>query len=104
VADVEKVPAAKTASRPNSRNWEDRKYPDDERIVYSNPSSVCIRAVTFMNGATVLGTGSLASGSATFEISTLKVGETPITAAYDGDTNFSSSTSNVVRQEVKKAN
>jgi hypothetical protein len=60
--------------------------------------------VTFMDGATVLGTGSLASGSATFEILTLKVGETPITAAYDGDANFSASTSNVVRQGVKKAN
>jgi large repetitive protein len=60
--------------------------------------------VMFMDGATVLGRASLASGSATFEISTLKVGETSITAAYDGDTNFSAGTSNVVRQAVKKAN
>ena len=58
--------------------------------------------VTFMNGATALGTGSLRSGSATFKISTLKVGETPITAAYGGDSNFSASTSNVVKQRVKK--
>jgi hypothetical protein len=60
--------------------------------------------VAFMNGKTILGTGSLANRSATFKISTLKVGETPITAAYGGDSNFSASTSNVVKQRVKAAN
>jgi hypothetical protein len=59
--------------------------------------------VKFMDGATILGTGSLGGGSTTLTISILKVGETPVMAAYGGDSNFSASTSNIVRQRVKEA-
>jgi len=52
--------------------------------------------VTFLDGATPLGTGTLnASGVATFTTSTLSAASHSITAAYGGDANFSSLTSSV---------
>ena len=59
--------------------------------------------VTFMKGKTVLGTGALRGGSASFTTSTLQVGNNPITAVYGGDSNFVSSTSKAVKQVVNKA-
>src|ERR1700675_318852 len=58
--------------------------------------------VTFMKGTTVLGTGSLSGGSASFTTSTLKTGTYSITAAYGGDANFAASKSKVT-QIVSKA-
>jgi len=58
--------------------------------------------VTFMEGTTQLGTGTLTSGSAGFMTSTLPVGASTITAVYGGDLNFGPSTSNTVKQVVKK--
>ena len=43
--------------------------------------------VTFTDGTTVLGTGALSSGSATYSTSTLVVGLHSITASYSGDAN-----------------
>ena len=58
--------------------------------------------VSFKSGTTVLGTGNLSGGTATFSDSTLKAGATTsITAVYPGDTNFLTSTSNVVKQVVE---
>jgi len=63
--------------------------------------------VSFYDGATLLGTGTLSkvSGSfiATFATSTLSVGTHSITAAYSGDANYSSSTSAVLSQVVNQA-
>jgi uncharacterized repeat protein (TIGR03803 family) len=59
--------------------------------------------VSFMKGKTVLGTGTLSGGSASFTISTLKVGTTSVKAVYGGDSNFGGSTSNTVKQVVEKA-
>ena len=50
-------------------------------------------AVTFLSGTTVLGTGSLSNGVASFTTSALPLGTASITASYAGDTNFNSSTS-----------
>ena len=58
--------------------------------------------VSFMKGKTVLGTGSLSDGSASFTISTLK-GTNSITAVYAGDSTFAASTSKAVKQVVSKA-
>jgi len=55
-----------------------------------------------MKGKTVLGTGSLSGGSASFTTAKLPVGTDSITAIYGGDSNFDASTSNVVAQVVKK--
>jgi hypothetical protein len=60
-------------------------------------------SVSFMKGKTVLGTGTLSGGSATFTTSTLKIGTTTVEAVYGGDPNFAGSTSNKVKQVVEKA-
>jgi Big-like domain-containing protein len=60
--------------------------------------------VTFKQGSTVLGTGTLSSGSASFSTSALAVGTKPITAVYPGDANLAGSTSQAVSQVVNKAN
>jgi hypothetical protein len=57
--------------------------------------------ISFMNGTTLLGTGTLSGGSATFITSTLAVGTTSVTAVYGGDTSFIDSTSKAVKQVVK---
>jgi hypothetical protein len=59
--------------------------------------------VTFMKGTTVLGTGTLSGGSASFMTSTLPVGTNYIKAVYGGDSNFGGSTSKAVSQVVNKA-
>jgi hypothetical protein len=56
--------------------------------------------VTFLDGTTTLGTGTLSGGVATFSISTLAVGGHNITAAYGGDGNFTTSTSAILSQTV----
>ena len=60
--------------------------------------------VTFMDGATTLGTGTLdGAGVATFTTATLSVGHHNVTAVYGGDASFNASTSTSVDQEVQKA-
>jgi hypothetical protein len=59
--------------------------------------------VTFMNGTTILGTGSLAGGKATFSTAALKAGSNSITAVYGGSAAFNASTSAVLTQTVHKA-
>lgn len=49
--------------------------------------------VSFWDGTTLLGTGSVSGGSATFASSALAVGSHSITAVYSGDTNFNPATS-----------
>ncbi|MCE9611135.1 MAG: DUF6288 domain-containing protein [Chthoniobacter sp.] len=49
--------------------------------------------VTFKDGATVLGSGTLSAGTATFVTSTLAVANHSITATYGGDPTFDSSVS-----------
>jgi hypothetical protein len=57
--------------------------------------------VTFLDGGTSIGTGTLnAGGVATLSISTLSVATHSITASYGGDTSFNVSTSPVVSQVV----
>jgi uncharacterized repeat protein (TIGR03803 family) len=57
--------------------------------------------VTFKNGSTLLGTGSLKGGSAAFTTSTLHVGSPHVSAVYGGDLIFEGSTSLAVKQVVK---
>jgi uncharacterized repeat protein (TIGR03803 family) len=59
--------------------------------------------VSFMKGKAMLGTGALSGGSASFTISTLKVGTTTVEAVYGGDFYFLGSKSNTVKQVVEKA-
>jgi hypothetical protein len=56
--------------------------------------------VTFYDGVTVLGSGNLTSGKATFTTSSLTAGSHSISASYGGDTNYSSSNSSTLTQVV----
>jgi hypothetical protein len=57
-------------------------------------------AVTFMNGTTTLGMGTLSSGTATYTTSSLTAGSYSVTAAYAGDANNAASTSTAVTVTV----
>jgi hypothetical protein len=59
--------------------------------------------VTFKQGQTVLGTGILTGGQATFSTSSLSAGSLNIVAVYGGDAQYASSTSTAITQTVNKA-
>ncbi|MGI8771159.1 MAG: Ig-like domain repeat protein, partial [Acidobacteriaceae bacterium] len=59
-------------------------------------------AVTFMDGATALGSAMLQNGVATFTTGALPGGSNSLTAVYGGDTNFTGATSNAVVEVVNK--
>lgn len=56
--------------------------------------------VTFKNGGTDIGTGSLSGGVVTFSTTTLPAGANIITAVYEGSTDYISSTSPDLEQQV----
>jgi hypothetical protein len=57
--------------------------------------------VSFYDGTTLLGSGSLASGVATYTTSSLAAGSHSITAAYSGDSNFAAVTSTAVSETTE---
>lgn len=57
--------------------------------------------VTFKDGATTLGTATLAAGSAAYSTDALTGGSHGLTAVYAGDTTYSGSTSATLTQSVK---
>jgi hypothetical protein len=59
-------------------------------------------SVNFMKGTTVLGTGTLSGGEASFTTSSLPLGTSVVDAVYSGDLNFVLSTSNKVKEVVEK--
>ena len=59
--------------------------------------------VTFLDGATALGTATVASNTAQLSISSLSVGSHTLTAKYSGDSNFAASTSTSVTETVNQA-
>jgi hypothetical protein len=59
--------------------------------------------VTFSNNGTAVGTGTLSSGVATLNISSLPVGTDSMTASYAGDTKFASARSSAVPVTVTAA-
>jgi len=59
--------------------------------------------ITFFDGATPLGTVNLAGGNASLVTSALPAGSHSITATYNGDSNFATSTSAATAQQVNPA-
>jgi hypothetical protein len=71
--------------------------------VTGNYGGTLTGTVTFMDGATTLGTGTLnGPGIATYTTSSLAVGQHSMTATYGGDTNNAGSTSPVLTQTVQQ--
>ena len=56
--------------------------------------------VTFMEGSTILGTGTIKDGVATLTVSNLAVGSHSITVVYGGDADYQTSTSSAVHVTV----
>ena len=65
----------------------------------SQPTGV----VTFTEGESVLGTGTLSSGVAIFQTTALAVGSHDVIASYAGDTNFNGSSSDPSTQTIAQA-
>ena len=59
--------------------------------------------VTFLDGATSLGTATVSSNSAQLSLSSLSAGSHAVTAKYNGDGNFTASTSSSLTQTVNQA-
>jgi hypothetical protein len=60
-------------------------------------------SVTFMDGASAIGTGNVNNGIATITTTALTVGTHTITSVYQGDTNDSAATSNALTITIKAA-
>ena len=71
--------------------------------VVSSSGGTPTGSVSFLDGATVIGSGNLSAGVATFSTSSLTAGTHSITASYGGDINFTGSTSSPISQVVSKA-
>jgi hypothetical protein len=56
--------------------------------------------VQFIDGVTVIGTGTVSGGKATFTTSSLTQGSHAITAVYSGDTNYTTASSAVLTQII----
>ena len=66
----------------------------------TSPPATPTGTVTFMDGSTTLGTGTLAKGKASYSTSNLSAGSHNITAVYAGTADISGSTSAVLVQTV----
>jgi hypothetical protein len=65
--------------------------------------SAATGTVTFKDGGTILGTGTLSSGKAMYCTANLAAGSHTITAVYGGDANYNGSMSGNLTQTVTKA-
>ena len=65
--------------------------------------SAATGTVTFLDGGTVIGTGTLTGGKASFPTSALTVGTHSITARYEGNASYATSTSAIRSQVVNPA-
>ena len=72
------------------------QYGDQVTLTATVAPSGATGTVVFMNGTTVLGTGTVSGGVATLTTTTLSAGTYTITSSYQGDTNYGASTSGPV--------
>src|SRR6266702_859941 len=96
--------AATTVTSISSANPSVFGQPVTFTATVSSPAGIPTGTVTFLDGASSLGTGTLdSSGIATLTTASLAVGAHSITASYGGDTNFDPSSSSPLSQTVNKA-
>src|SRR6202020_1761983 len=72
------------------------QYGDPVTLTATVAPSGATGTVLFMNGANVLGTGTVSGGVATLTTTTLFAGTYTITSSYQGDTDYGASTSGPV--------
>jgi hypothetical protein len=72
------------------------QYGDQVTLTATVAPSGATSTVVFMNGSTVLGTGTVSGGVATLTTTTLSAGTYTITSSYQGDTDYGASTSGPV--------
>jgi hypothetical protein len=77
-------------------------YGDSISFTASLPANAT-GTITFLDGATTIGSATLTGGSATLTTPGLSVGTHSITASYAGDANYDAATSSVLSQVVNKA-
>ena len=77
-------------------------YGDTVSFTVTVTPATATGSVTFQEGSTDLGSGTLSGGTATFTTSALSAGSHSITALYSGDTNYRSVTSSVITQTVAR--
>jgi hypothetical protein len=80
------------------------QYGDPITLSATVGPSAATDTVVFMNGATVLGTGTVTGGVATLTTSTLPAGTYAITSTYQGDGNYGASTSGPVTVTISPRN
>ncbi len=90
-----------TASFTTSANPARVGEPVTFRASVASPNLTPDGTVTFLNGTTVLGTGTLANGVATFTTSSLPVGNSVISVRYEGTGSFNGSVSAPGTQVVR---
>ncbi|WP_210420322.1 Ig-like domain repeat protein [Aquisphaera giovannonii] len=71
--------------------------------VISPGAGVPTGTLTFMDGGSTLGTGTLVGGTVSFTTAALAAGTHTVTAVYGGDGNFANSTSSSVSQVVNRS-
>ena len=71
------------------------------RVAIASASGSVSGPVTFMDGTSVLGTGTASSGVATFSTTSLTVGDHALTARFAGSKGFAASSSSVMMLTVK---
>jgi len=70
------------------------------KATVTSPTTKPTGTVTFMDGTTVLGTGTIAGGKASYSTAALSAGSHNITAVYSGTANITGSTTSVLVQTV----
>lgn len=94
-------PASTTTTLTSSAN--PSMYGQSVTLTASVTPSQATGSVTFQDGATTLGTGTLSGGVASLPVTTLSGGSHAFTASYSGDANDSPSTSSPLTQTVNPA-
>ena len=72
-------------------------------IFTAQTTAAATGSMTFYNGATILGTGTMAGGVATYTATGLSTGTHSITASYSGDSDYSPAVSTAVSQVIVRA-
>jgi hypothetical protein len=68
----------------------------------ATPPAGTAGTITFYDGATQIGTGSIAGGVATLTTATLSVGSHSITASWPGNVDYTSGTSSILTETISR--